>query len=145
MVVNYPKNFLLGDLLSAEATGVLANAAPLTEGLVNALGRLAVSDALSEVPPKEPPALATHEVTDLSRISLGKPLQLIKDHFYYLACCPVTGNILEAIEEDAAGTGAPLTGEWHVACADCDRVHAIEISMMKPERLMAPAHNMDGI
>jgi hypothetical protein len=124
----------------------LENIARMSDRLIGTFGRLAVKDALTEVPPgeatlQEPPAPAPRLA-----IPMGKPLQLVKDEFYFIARCPVTGDILDAIHDDAGGMGGPLAGQWRVTCADCNTAHVVDLAKMEPEqfKLAPPAENPDG-
>ena len=141
---NYPKNVLVADNGTEDELGGGSEVASLSETLINALGRLSISEELSVDPPDDPVPQANHVHADgRSRPSMGKPLQLIADHYYFLARCPATGSILDAIVDDTAGTGAPLTGEWRVTCTDCDRVHALNLSTIWAERFVMARTDLD--
>jgi hypothetical protein len=116
--------------------------APLTDGLIALVGQLAVKEAMEEAlagggeARPQDHAASPSEPTRMG-VAMGKPLQLIKGAFYFIARCPVSGEILDAIPDEAAGTGAPLTGEWRVACADCNTTHTLDLSAIKPEQIVS--------
>ena len=121
------------------------HAAPLSEMLVSALGRLAIKEALTEAPAEDaaPPENQV-DAPGYDLVPMGKPLQLINDHFYFLARCPATGEILDAIPDDSAGVAPPARGEWRVSCSDCRMVHALDLSTIRSERFTVPASSLDA-
>jgi hypothetical protein len=147
MPANYPEAVLFADHGTEEEIGShAATAAPLSDGLISALGRLAVKEALTDAAPAESaPQVNQLDAPGFSGVSMGKPLELVKDQFYIFARCPVTREILDAIHDDAAGSGAPLTGEWRVACADCNKTHALDLSTIKSEQFTSFASQSDDI
>jgi hypothetical protein len=62
---------------------------------------------------------------------VGKPLTLIRGERYFIARCPKTNEILDAIH-DAAGIATALSGEWAVSCSECG-YHTFDLSKLKAE------------
>lgn len=62
---------------------------------------------------------------------MGKPFVLIRGRNYFLARCPRTHDILNAIADPGAGRAA-LSGPWIVTCPDCGS-HVIDLSTMTSE------------
>ena len=116
----------------------------LSDKLIGTFGRLAVKEALTDVPPGEATLQEPHAGPPRLAVPMGKPLQLIRDEFYFIARCPVNGEILDAIHDDTAGAGSPLTGQWRVTCADCNTTHVFELSMIVPEQIK-PDPSPDGL
>ncbi len=70
----------------------LENITRLSDKLVGTFGRLAVKEALTEVPPGEATLQQPHAEPARLAVPMGKPLQLVRDEFYFIARCPVNGG-----------------------------------------------------
>jgi hypothetical protein len=63
---------------------------------------------------------------------MGKPLVLVRGERYFIARCPETKEILDAIQAPTEGAGAPASGEWIVSCPVCG-IHTFDLSQLSPE------------
>jgi hypothetical protein len=65
---------------------------------------------------------------------MGKPLVLVRGEHYFIARCPETNEVLDAIPDSTGGQRTPVAGEWIVACPTCV-THTFVLSEMRSERL----------
>jgi hypothetical protein len=64
---------------------------------------------------------------------MGKPLQLFRGTSYFIARCPKSNEILDAIRDPGPEAAEPATGEWIVACPDCGS-HTLDLAKIRPEQ-----------
>jgi len=65
---------------------------------------------------------------------MRRPLVLIRGESYFVARCPKTGEVLDAIRDTTHGTYRSV-GEWVVGCPECRDQHTFDLAELSSELL----------
>jgi len=65
---------------------------------------------------------------------MRRPLVLIRGESYFVARCPKTGEVLDAIRDTTHGAYRSV-GEWVVGCPECRDQHTFDLAELSSELL----------